>query len=454
MAKDKKRFVCQACGTHYAKWTGKCTACGEWNSIEEEMVLAQHKSNRNETSNLIHALPTQHLSQIQVSDYQRIDTKIGELNNVLGGGLVPGSLTLLSGEPGVGKSTLLLQIAKSVKQKILYVSGEESPEQIKLRGDRIGIGPDTNCYIYSQTNLEKILHEIDTVLPEIVIIDSIQTMYTNSLDSIAGTTTQVRECANTLMHFCKRTSIPILLIGHINKDGNIAGPKILEHIVDTVLLFEGDKNFYFRILRANKNRFGSTNELGIFELKEEGMLEVENPSNELVSGEEEELLSGKTVAAMVEGIRPFLIETQALVSSAVYGSPQRSATGFDLKRLNMLLAVLEKKTNFKLASKDVFLNIAGGIKVKDTAIDLSVLIAILSSSLDVSVPRASCFAAEVGLSGEIRPVKYIEQRISESEKFGIKRMFISSKQKTHFESPTLELVKVSRVEEVFKKLFT
>jgi DNA repair protein RadA/Sms len=452
MAKEKKVFVCQSCGSKYAKWVGKCTACNEWNTIEEEIEIKETPNRNNRISNILDT-PTQQLDKIETSDYSRINTYIGELNNVLGGGLVPGSLTLLSGEPGVGKSTLLLQIAKQAKNKILYTSGEESPEQIKMRADRIGV-KSQNCYILSQTNLEKIVNEIDKINPELVIIDSIQTIFTNKVESIAGTISQIRECANILMHYCKKKNLPIILIGHINKDGNIAGPKLLEHIVDTVLLFEGDKNFFFRILRANKNRFGSTNELGIFELRQEGLVEVENPSSQLVSSDADESLSGKTVAAMVEGIRPFLIETQALVSSAVYGSPQRSTTGFDAKRLNMLLAVLEKKSNFKLAAKDVFLNIAGGIKVKDTAIDLSVLVAILSSNLDISVPKNCCFAAEVGLSGETRPVSAIEQRINEAERFGMKKIFISHNQKGFKNNfSDIEVVKVRRVEEVFAKVF-
>lgn len=452
MAKTKTVYTCQNCGAKYPKWTGKCTACGEWNTIEEEVEMKLATTNKNSYKLNATDSPSQSLDSIQTRDFDRIDTHISELNSVLGGGIVPGSLTLLSGEPGVGKSTLLLQIARKLKVKILYVSGEESPEQIKMRADRIGVKND-NCYIYSQTNLEKIIFEVEKIKPDLLIVDSIQTVYSEKVDSIAGTITQVRECANMLMHHAKLNNLPVFLIGHINKDGNIAGPKLLEHIVDTVLLFEGDKNFFFRILRANKNRFGSTNELGIFELNQDGMHEIQNPSAQFVSTEDEEM-SGKAIAAMVEGVRPFLIETQALVSSAVYGSPQRTTTGFDTKRLNMLLAVLEKKSNFKLATKDVFLNIAGGIKVKDTAIDLSVLVAILSSSLDIAVPRDCCFAAEVGLSGETRAVKAIEQRINEAEKFGMRRIFVSSNQKgVKANNLNIEIIKVRRVEEVFAKVF-
>ena len=453
MAKLKTTFFCQNCGAQSAQWMGKCKSCGEWNTIAEE-VISKPKSSQanweNEKSNRVNK--AQAISDISLQSRARIDTSDNELNRVLGGGLVAGSLILLGGEPGIGKSTLLLQFALRVQnEKILYVTGEESDQQIRMRADRLNLS-DSNCKILTETNTQHIFQQIQEVQPTVLVIDSVQTLYTNSIDSSAGSISQIRECTAELMNYAKASGTPVLLIGHINKDGNIAGPKILEHMVDVVLQFEGERNHVYRILRAYKNRYGSTAELGIYEMLSHGLREVSNPSEILLS-QKDEAMSGITISATMEGVRPLMIETQALVSSAVYGTPQRSATGFDLRRLSMLLAVLEKRCGFRLGAKDVFLNITGGIKVDDPAIDLGVVCAILSSNVDMAIQDKNCFAAEVGLSGEIRPVNRCDQRIQESEKLGFKRIFVSKYNKIDRQDFSIEVVKVSKIEEVFKMLF-
>ena len=426
MAKNKTVYVCSNCGADSPKWQGRCPSCGEWNTFVEEVVpqtsssSSRHLSFSPEQKNRI---SLQALRDIQAEDEPRIDMLDAELNRVLGGGLVKGSLVLIGGEPGIGKSTLVLQTILKLKAlKVLYVSGEESYKQLKLRADRLA-GTDSDCQILCETNLEQILLQASKVQPDLMIIDSIQTIYTESIESSIGSVSQVRECSVAILKYAKEHGVPVLLIGHINKEGSIAGPKVLEHIVDTVLLFEGDQHYMYRILRSIKNRFGSTSELGIYEMCSTGLREVNNPS-ELLLTQDYDGLSGVAIAAAIEGVRPFLIETQALVSSAVYGTPQRSSTGFDLRRMNMLLAVLEKRAGFKLMQKDVFLNIAGGLKVNDPAIDLAVICSILSSNLDMSIEPGVCMAGEVGLSGEIRPVNRIEQRVREAEKLGFSRILI------------------------------
>ena len=419
MAKSKSVYVCSDCGADSPKWVGKCPACGAWNTYVEEIISKEPASKRA----IYGGIGTSEkpkpvlLRDITSEEEVRIDLGDQELNRVLGGGLVKGSLVLIGGEPGIGKSTLVLQTVLHLDTiKVLYVSGEESSKQLKLRADRLThSSPD--CHILCETHLEEIFKQAKSLRPDLLIVDSIQTIFTESVESSPGSVSQVRECSAAILKYAKETGVPVLLIGHINKEGSIAGPKVLEHIVDTVLQFEGDQHYMYRILRSIKNRFGSTAELGIYEMRQEGLREVSNPS-ELLLTQNHEGLSGVAIAAAVEGVRPFLIETQALVSSAVYGNPQRSATGFDLRRMNMLLAVLEKRAGFKLAQKDVFLNIAGGLKVNDPAIDLAVISAILSSSLDISIESQVCMCGEVGLSGEIRPVNRIEQRILEAEKLG------------------------------------
>ena len=453
MAK-KTVFVCSQCGNDSPKWLGKCPVCGEWNTYVEEVISTKNSDSR--TSGLSNyetqkAKPVL-LRQVDTGEEIRMDLKDGELNRVLGGGLVPGSMVLIGGEPGIGKSTLVLQtVLKLRNYKTLYVSGEESARQLKLRAERLGLEHE-NLYILCETNLEQIFTNINNIKPDMLIVDSIQTVYTERVESSPGSVTQVRESAASLLKFAKETSTPILLIGHINKEGSIAGPKVLEHIVDTVLQFEGDQHYMYRILRNIKNRFGSTSELGIYEMCQNGLREVSNPS-ELLLTQNHEGLSGVAIAAAVEGIRPFLIETQALVSTAAYGTPQRSATGFDIRRMNMLLAVLEKRAGFKLIQKDVFLNIAGGLRVNDPAMDLSVISAILSSSLDVAVEREVCMSGEVGLSGEIRPVNRIEQRILEAEKLGFKRILIPQNNLKSKSKSDIEIVQVKKVEEAFRELF-
>lgn len=447
MAKLKTTFFCQNCGSQYSKWQGQCTACKEWNTITEEVIQKPEKSDwKAPTSNTKRVSKPLKINEIDASKEARLDTSDQEFNRVLGGGLVPGSLTLLGGEPGIGKSTLLLQISLKLPYKTLYVSGEESQKQIKMRAERIN--PNTNnCYILTETKTQNIFKQIAALQPDVVIIDSIQTLHSDYIESSSGSISQIKECTTELIKFAKETATPVILIGHITKDGHIAGPKILEHMVDTVLQFEGDRNHVFRILRANKNRFGSTNELGIYEMQGSGLREVSNPSEILITQKDEEL-SGNAVAATLEGMRPLMIEVQALVSSAVYGTPQRSATGFNAKRLNMLLAVLEKRAGFRLGAKDVFLNITGGITVDDPAIDLAVVAAILSSNEDESLASDFCFAAEVGLSGEIRPVQRVEQRILEAEKLGFSTIFVSKYNKIALKNTVIKIQLISKIEDL------
>ena len=455
-------YVCSECGFDSPKWSGKCPSCGRWNTMKEITVKAQATQNatataRKEASGKTDDSKPHTLGEIQSSDYPRIDMHDDELNRVLGGGLVQGSIVLLGGEPGIGKSTLTLQTVMRLQDlKVLYVSGEESARQIKMRAERLAGGNELseNLLVLCETSLENIYEQIKKQKPELVVIDSIQTISSEYMDSSAGSITQVRECAASLLKFAKESGTPVLLIGHITKDGSIAGPKILEHIVDAVLQFEGDQHYLYRILRPIKNRFGSTAELGIYEMREDGLRQVSNPS-ELLLTDSHQGMSGVSIACTIEGVRPFLIEVQALASTAVYGTPQRSAIGFDVRRMNMLLAVLEKRVGFKLSQKDVFLNIAGGLKVSDPAIDLAVISAILSSSLDIAVDRTVCMTGEVGLSGEIRPVSRIEQRISEAAKLGFERIIIPKSNMHGLEKRKLgiELVPVTKVEEAFKHLF-
>lgn len=456
MAKEKVVFVCGSCGYESPKWIGKCPACGEWNTF------AEHKVG---TKSAVKAFVQKEAAPIAISaiaseDEPRIDMRDGELNRVLGGGLVPGSLVLLGGEPGIGKSTLVLQTVMGLKgMRVLYVSGEESARQLKLRADRlVKGGPEelADIRVVCEAMIENIFEHVEAVQPDIVIVDSIQTVATETLDSSQGSVSQIRECTAMILKFAKETNTPVLLIGHINKEGSIAGPKILEHMVDTVLQFEGDRHYMYRIVRAVKNRFGSTAELGIYEMMHDGLRPVENPSELLLSdvqaGEE---LSGVAVACSIEGVRPLLIETQALVSTAAYGTPQRSATGFDIRRLNMLLAVLEKRVGFKLPQRDVYLNIAGGLRVTDPAIDLSVIAAVLSSNVDTGIPRDICFAGEVGLSGEVRPVSRILQRIAEADKLGFRTIVVPSANMQGIDTKKfkIRIVPVKKVEEALRELF-
>lgn len=451
MAKLKKAYFCKNCGHEAPKWLGKCPSCGEWNTFTEEIIskgndphpIANPKTKRSPI--LVQSITSEKEERINMMDE--------EFNRVLGGGLVLGSLTLFGGEPGIGKSTLMLQVAlKHENLKILYVSGEESEQQIKMRAERIG-GLNPNCYILAETDIDAIFTHINELNPDVLIIDSIQTIFTSLLDSAPGSISQTRECAALLMRYAKTSNTPVVLIGHITKDGSLAGPKVLEHMVDTVLQFEGDRNFIYRLLRTIKNRFGASNELGVYEMVQEGLKEVANPSKVLIS-ENRGDLSGVSIAVVLEGIRPVLIEVQALVSSAVYGTPQRSSTGFDLRRLNMLLAVLEKRAGFRLGAKDVFLNLAGGLKVDDPSIDLAVVAAILSSNEDIALSPLTCLSAEVGLSGEIRPVSRIEQRIKEAEKLGFERIIISSFNKgiSKFKG-NIEIIKVKNIDETLRFLF-
>jgi DNA repair protein RadA/Sms len=454
MAKTKTVYVCQNCGAESPKWIGKCPSCGEWNSYVEEIVSKEPAQKTILAGLEITKQKPVLISEVETTEESRIDTSNNELNRVLGGGLVPGSLVLIGGEPGIGKSTLVLQVVLNLKgRRTLYISGEESVKQLKLRAERIK-GDNRECYIVSETSLEQIFIHIQNIQPEVVIVDSIQTISTELVESSPGSVSQVRECAAALLKFCKTTATPVLLIGHINKEGSIAGPKVLEHIVDTVLQFEGDQHYMYRILRSIKNRFGSTAEMGIYEMQQSGLREVSNPS-ELLLSQNHEGLSGVAIASAIEGVRPFLIETQSLVSSAAYGVPQRSSTGFDLRRLNMLLAVLEKRAGFKLGQKDVFFNIAGGLKVNDPAIDLAVISAILSSSVDIAIEKHVCMAGEVGLSGEIRPVNRIDQRILEAEKLGFTKMIIPDFNLKALQTGkiNMEIVPVKKVEEAFRVLF-
>ncbi len=452
MAKLKTTFFCQNCGAQYAKWLGQCTSCREWNTIVEEIVQKEEKPAwKSESSATQKVSKPLLIKEIDAADEARMDTTDGELNRVLGGGIVPGSLILLGGEPGIGKSTLLLQISLKLPYRTLYVSGEESQKQIKMRAERINPQSE-RCYILTETKTQHIFRQIQEIEPEIVIIDSIQTLHTDYIESSAGSISQIRECTAELIKYAKETHVPVILIGHITKDGTIAGPKILEHMVDTVLQFEGDRNHVYRILRSLKNRFGSTAELGIYEMLGSGLREVANPSEILISHKDEEL-SGTAIACTLEGMRPLMIEIQALVSTAVYGTPQRSTTGYNAKRLNMILAVLEKRAGFRLGAKDVFLNITGGITVDDPAIDLAVVAAILSSNEDIPIDKGFCFAGEVGLSGEIRPVNRIDQRIQEAEKLGFSVIFVSKYNKISIKKTLIQVKEVAKIEDVVTELF-
>ena len=471
MAKDKTMFVCSNCGYESTKWLGKCPSCGEWDSFKQIKVAPEHNNNTAKKTALSFqtaisskGLPDMgnrplRLQEISSQEGARICTPDDELNRVLGGGLVPGSLVLLGGEPGIGKSTLTLQTVVSMPEKrILYVSGEESAHQIKQRAERLLSENQkelpSNVFILCETSLENIYGYVQEVKPELLVIDSIQTISTEMVETSPGSVPQVRECAASLLHFAKNSNVPVILIGHINKEGTLAGPKILEHIVDTVIQFEGDQHYMYRILRSIKNRFGSTSELGIYEMRENGLRQVSNPS-ELLLTQDHEGLSGIAISSAIEGVRPFLVETQALVSSAAYGTPQRSATGFDQRRLNMLLAVLEKRVGFKLMQKDVFLNIAGGLRVTDMAMDLSVIAAVLSSNVDTPIENGWCMCGEVGLSGEVRPVSRVEQRIAEAEKLGFEHIIIPAYHLRGISANKykIELHPVKKVEEALRILF-
>ena len=453
MAKTKVKtaYFCQNCGTQHPKWQGQCSACKEWNTIVEEVVQKEEVKlwSKKAADSKVKALK---VADISLTNESRIKTGNTELDRVLGGGIVPGALVLLGGEPGIGKSTLMLQLALGLKNfKTLYVSGEESAKQIKMRAERLGEGS-SDCLILTETSTQNIFTHIDAVKPNLLVVDSIQTLHSQVIDASPGSVSQIRETTSELLRFAKETATPVILIGHITKDGGIAGPKILEHMVDVVLQFEGDRNHIYRILRAQKNRFGSTAELGIYEMVSHGLREVHNPSEILIS-QKDEALSGTAISATIEGMRPMLIEVQALVSTAVYGTPQRSATGFDLRRLSMLLAVLEKRCGFRLGAKDVFLNITGGIKVDDPSIDLCVVAAILSSNEDIAISDKVCFAGEVGLSGEIRPAARIEQRILEAEKLGFEEIFISKHNKIELGKFSIKVVCFGKVEELYQTLF-
>lgn len=450
MQKNKKIFVCQNCGAQSVKWIGKCPSCNEWNSYSEEIVTPVRSSSLSANS----SGDPLHIDQIDQVETNRIHLPGNEFNRVLGGGLVAGSVVLLGGEPGIGKSTLVLQTALQIElKKVLYISGEESPQQLKIRASRLQ-SKASQVYILSETHLEYILNTVDKFNPDIIIVDSIQTLFSEKIESIPGSISQVRECAFVLMELAKKKNIPCILIGHITKDGSIAGPKLLEHMVDTVVQFEGDQNHLYRILRAHKNRFGPTSEIGIYTMHNDGLREVENPSELLLSSHKLNL-SGVAIGASLEGITPLLIEVQSLVSSAVYGTPQRSATGYDIRRLNMLLAVLEKRAGFRLSAKDVFLNIAGGIKMYDPAIDLAIMVSVISSDLDAPVNHKSCFAAEIGLSGEIRPVTRVDQRIYEADKLGFEQIFISSFSPVAFDRSLnkIKVQQVAKISDVLKILF-
>lgn len=450
MAKVSTQYICSNCGAKAPQMIGRCPVCGEWGTYEEEVGVATSATKGG--AGLRRGAKAQRLHEVDAKEEMRIDMHSTELNRVLGGGLVPGSLVLLGGEPGIGKSTLALQVLlKMGEKKTLYASGEESAKQLKLRAERL-LGDASNLYILAETSLERILDSVTDIQPEIVVIDSIQTIGTEAIEASIGSLSQVRECAARILQYAKEKNVPFIIVGHINKEGSLAGPKVLEHIVDTVLQFEGDQHYVYRILRAQKNRFGSTSELGIFQMQQDGLREVVNPS-ELLLSKNREGLSGIAIAAAVEGVRPLLIEVQALVASAAYGTPQRSSTGFDGRRLNMLLAVLEKRVGFKLMQKDVFVNIAGGLRVNDPAIDLAVLAAVLSSNMDIALSEETCITGEVGLAGEIRPVNRIDQRIREAEKLGFQQIIVPFGQKYNAHGLKIKVLEVSRVVDAFKILF-
>ena len=456
MAKQvKSMFFCKNCGAESPKWIGKCPSCGEWNTFTEEIVATKSKSlTFDNTPERRHMTPVK-ISEIKTEEYPRIQLPSKELNRVLGGGLVAGSIILLGGEPGIGKSTLILQNVLRIRsRKVLYISGEESSQQLRMRADRIAGGKmDCECYLLCETSLENIFTCLKQENPQLVIVDSIQTIASDMIESAAGSVSQVRECAAAFLKYAKQTNTPVILIGHINKEGSIAGPKVLEHIVDAVLQFEGDRHYMYRILRGIKNRFGNTNEIGIYEMQEDGLKEVNNPSMMLMNDSDEEL-SGSSIGITINGVRPFMVEIQALVSTAAFGTAQRSVTGFDSRRMNMLLAVLEKRVGFKLAQKDVFLNIAGGLKVNDPALDMAVVCAILSSNLDVPIRRDICFAGEVGLSGEIRHVTRIDQRIAEAQKMGFKTILVpKGNVKSGAKFGGIKVQEVGKIEETFREVF-
>jgi DNA repair protein RadA/Sms len=448
MAKPKIQYVCSSCGAKAPQLIGRCPVCGEWGTYEEETTV----ETTTKRGVITRGVQPQRIHEVQAQEEMRIDMQSSELNRVLGGGLVPGSMVLLGGEPGIGKSTLALQVLMKMGEKrTLYASGEESAKQLKLRAERLSGSPD-NLYIMAETSLERILDSVTELQPEVVVVDSIQTIGTEAIDASVGSLSQVKECAARILQYAKEKNVPFIIVGHINKEGSLAGPKVLEHIVDTVLQFEGDQHYVYRILRAQKNRFGSTSELGIFEMQQDGLREVTNPSELLLSNNRDGL-SGIAIAAAVEGVRPLLIEVQALVASAAYGTPQRSSTGFDARRLNMLLAVLEKRVGFKLLQKDVFVNIAGGLRVNDPAIDMAVLAAVLSSNMDIALDEQTCITGEVGLAGEIRPVNRIDQRIREAEKLGFKTIIVPRGQKYNTQNLNIQVIEISRVVDAFKFLF-
>ncbi|MCT4315417.1 DNA repair protein RadA [Elizabethkingia anophelis] len=448
MAKVKTAYYCQNCGTQYPQWHGQCKNCGEWNTLVEEVIEKSTSKNYSgeKKQHIINII------EVNAQEEPRITTPSDELNRVLGGGIVLGSVTLIGGEPGIGKSTLLLQLALKMRKRVLYVSGEESASQIKMRADRLTDLQNPECFLFTETSVDKILHEAKKLQPQFMILDSIQTLHSSLIESSPGTVSQIRECSSEIIKFAKETNTPVFLVGHITKDGQIAGPKVLEHMVDVVLNFDGDRNYLFRLLRANKNRFGSTSEIGIYEMISQGLKEIKNPSEILITKKFEEL-SGNSVAVTLEGNRPMLLEIQALVSTAVYGTPQRSCTGFDAKRLNMLLAVLEKRAGFQLGSKDVFLNITGGIKTDDPALDLAVVASILSSNEDIAISEKYCFAGEIGLSGEIRPVPQIEHRITEAEKLGYDKIYVSNLNKIPKRKFAIKIEEVSKIEDFHERLF-
>lgn len=450
MAKTKIVYVCRNCGADSPKWIGRCPSCNQWNTyVEEHIAKLKSSSSLIASPTSVHPLP---IDEVKAEKIERIVCGIDELDRLLGGGIVPGSLILIGGEPGIGKSTLALQLALQSEKKVLYVSGEESPEQLKLRADRLG-RKNPLCKVYCEVNLEQLFSQFEKENPELLIVDSIQTLFTDSIESSPGSISQIRECAAQLLKLSKTSHVPVFIIGHITKDGMLAGPKVLEHIVDTVLQFEGDNQYVYRILRSLKNRFGSTSELAIFEMETDGLHEVKSPS-EIFLNRNNNFMSGVAIASVIDGMRPFLIEIQALVSTAVYGTPQRTSTGFDNKRLNMLLAVLERKAGFNLASKDVFLNIAGGFKVQDTATDLAVASAILSSNFDKAIEHTICLTGEISLTGELKPVSRMEQRISEAERMGFKKMIIPSfSKKKAGKAYNIELIQCAKIEEALKIIF-